>query len=361
MIIQRAFVRETVKTSVAVTVIIIAIFAVTRLVGFLGSAADGNIAVESVFLLLFLKLISYLDIILSLSVYLSVLLVFGRWISEREMTALNTCGIGMAHFLKPGVVLFLITGTVSGAFSLYLGPLASQIGHDIEKNFRNRSDIVGITPGEFSEFRGGDGVYFIGEQDRATDVYSDIFVYSREGRDDGVVAAKTGYKNIDGKTGDDLLVLRDGARYKMSADSDSYSVTAFETYSIRLRRPPAKTWEAPVKALPTFTLLEERRPRASAEFHWRLSKVFMLGVLILLSLSFTSPSYRKGRFMSMLFAFLVYFVYSNMLGAGTALGGKGAFPPHLALWSVNLAFLLLAAWLFHRRSRYLQFLPWKSR
>jgi lipopolysaccharide export LptBFGC system permease protein LptF len=59
----------------------------------------------------------------------------------------------------------------------------------------------------------------------------------------------------------------------------------------------------------------------------------------------------------MLTALLVYFVYSNILGVTVALIRREAIPPHISLWVVNLAFFLLAIYMFRRRSRNQRLIP----
>ncbi|MCY4051188.1 MAG: LPS export ABC transporter permease LptF [Gammaproteobacteria bacterium] len=360
MIIQQAFVRETTNTWVAVTIIIIAIFSVTRLVGFLDSATDGNIPIESVFVLLALKLVSYLDVVLVLSLYLSILLVLGRYISDREMTALYTLGLGLTSFLKPTIVLFMLSGAVVGFFSLYLGPLAGLIGDNIENDFRNRSDIVGISVGEFQQIRGGSWVYFIAEQDADTEIFSDIFLYSSDKRNDEIISARTAYVEIDQTTNDDLLVLKNGSQFRFDADDDSYAITHFETYSVRLRGPDTQSLYIPIKNRSTVSLLQDQKPQTQIELHWRLSKIVMLGILLLIALSFSSPSYRKGRFLSMLFAFLIYFFYSNMLGVATALDNKESFSPQAILWLTHFIFFVGGTFLLYIRHQNIRLMSLKA-
>ena len=75
MIIHRAYIREVLQTCAAVTAILFSIFFVTRLVGFLSAAAEGDIPMNSVFLLLVLKMLTYLDVIVPLVIYISIMLV----------------------------------------------------------------------------------------------------------------------------------------------------------------------------------------------------------------------------------------------------------------------------------------------
>jgi lipopolysaccharide export system permease protein len=357
MIIHRAFIREVLQTCAAVTAILFSIFFVTRLVGFLSAAAEGDIPINSVFLLLALKMITYLDIIVPLVVYISILLVMGRWIRDNELTVISACGIGMGEFIKPIIILFLILGTAVGAFSLYISPLSAEVGQSIEHKYRNRSDATGIIPGVFTETRGGKGVYFVESYDAKTDTFRDVFVYNVGEKDDAVVVAEVAYKTVDEKTNDDFLVLKNGTQYRGDAGDKAYTVVEFETYAVRLKQQISTALRLPVKAIPTFSLLDEPLPRAIAEFHWRFAKIVMLPVLMIFALCFSSITYRKARFPGMLTALLVYFVYSNILGVTVALIRREAIPPHISLWVVNLAFFLLAIYMFRRRSRNQRLIP----
>ena len=86
MILRRALAREVLLTSGAVTVVIFCIFLVVRVLGFLRQAAEGIIPIDSIFLLLFLKVIAYMDVILPLMMFVAILMVLGRWSRENEMT-----------------------------------------------------------------------------------------------------------------------------------------------------------------------------------------------------------------------------------------------------------------------------------
>ncbi|NKB64446.1 MAG: LPS export ABC transporter permease LptF [Gammaproteobacteria bacterium] len=348
LIIHRAFIKEVLQTCTAVTAILFSIFLVTRLVGFLREAAEGDIPINSVFLLLLLKMITYLDILIPLVLFISTLLVMGRWIRDNELTIINACGIGMAEFLKPAMVLFAIVGSVVALFAMYLSPLSAEVGRSMEYEFRTRTDATGITPGVFTETRGGTGVYFVEGYDQDTDTFQNIFVYN--GNDEeGLVVANSGYKTVDVKTNDDFLVLKHGTQYRGSAGSSKYVVMDFETYAVRLRQRAKNNFVLPVKARPTLDLLKEEHHTAIGELHWRISKVIMLPILLIFALSFSSITYRSARFPGMFSALLIYFTYSNVLGLGVALIRKGSVNPHLALWVIHLCFLAVAIYMFRRR------------
>lgn len=359
MIIHRAFIREVLQTCAGVTVILFSIFFVTRLVGFLSQAAEGIISMDSVFILLLLKMITYLDLIVPLVIYVSILLVMGRWIRDNELTVISACGIGMAEFIRPIIVLFVIVGGVVGALSLYISPLSAEVGHTMEFNYKNRSDIAGIVPGLFTETRGGTGVYFVESYDFETDTFRNIFIYNAGENQDDIVIAATGYKTVDEKTNDNFLVLTDGSQYSGTAGNNQYSVLDFESYAIRLKQQPESTIALPVKARSTLSLLNQSGYQRAAigELHWRLSKIIMLPILMLFALCFSSISYRKKRFPGMLTALFVYFFYSNVLALAVALIRRDILHPHFSLWIVHLLFFGVAVYLFKRRSRNQRLLP----
>ena len=346
--IQRAFIKEVLQTCSAVTAILFSIFLVTRLVGFLRAAAEGDIPINSVLLLLVLKMITYLDILIPLVLYISTLLVMGRWIRDNELTVISACGIGMSDFLKPAMALFAVVGTIVALFALYLSPLSAEVGRSLEYEFRTRTDATGITPGVFTQTRGGTGVYFVEDYDKDTDTFRNIFVYNG-GEEEGLVVANSGYKTLDVKTNDDFLVLKNGTQYRGKAGSNNYQVMEFETYAVRLRQRAKQDYVLPVKARPTMGLLSEDHHTAIGELHWRVSKILMLPVLLVFALSFSSITYRSSRFPGMFSALLVYFAYSNVLGLGVAMIRRGAANPHLALWVIHGIFLIIAVYVFSRR------------
>ncbi len=357
MIIHRAFIREVLHTCVAVATILFSIFLVTRLVEFLSSAVQGNIPIDRVFLLLMLKMITSLDIIFPLVIYISILLVMGRWIRDNELTVISASGMSLTAFLRPMLVLFAIIGSIVAAFSLYISPLSEEAFQSIQHQFRNRSEIIGIVTGVFTETRTNTGVYFVGDYDRDNHTYHDIFVYSVAQGDDGVILAASGYKTTDPKTDDDLLVLNDGTQYRGSAGSVDYTVIDFATYGLRLKQQAITSPTLPIGAKPTLSLFSQPNLTTISELHWRFSKIMMLPILMLFALSFSSISYRKNRFPGMLTALLIYFSYFNVLGFVMALVRKAQLPAHVSLWMVHLIFLCLAIYFFQRRSRNLRLLP----
>ncbi len=357
MIIHRAFIREVLHTCGAVSVILLAIFLVARLMGFLRQAVEGDIPANSVLLLLMLKTITYLDILAPLVLYISMLLVLGRWVRDNELTVIRACGIGMKQFLQPALVLFAVVGAVTALCSLYLSPLAAESARAVAHDLRADAEVSGAVPGVFTETRDHARVYFFEGYDPQSGAFRDIFIYDRGETEEGVLVAATGHKTVDEKTNEDFLVLKNGTRYRGTAGAAEYGALAFETYGLRLQTNSPAARKLPLKAMPTWSLLREHNAAAIGELHWRISKVVMLPVLMIFALAFSSITTRKNRFPGMLAALLVYFAYSNSLGFAVAMIRRGEVNPHLTLWVVHLIFLASALYLLHRRNLNLRLLP----
>lgn len=360
MIIHRAFIREVLQTAGAVIVIILSIFLATRAVYFLRQAAEGDIPIGGVTLLVLLKTITYLDIMVPLVVYIAMLMVLGRWVRDNELTVISACGISMGRFIRPTFMLFLGVGSVVALLSLYLSPMSVEISHRKEREYRNRTDVAGLLPGVFTETRSGRGVIFVERYDRDTDTFHDVFVYNGNGEEESVVVAGVGERSFDEAAGSDFLVLKEGTQYRGAIGAAEYGVLDFESYGLRLDRKPGADPALPPKARATRDLLAGDDAATAGQFHWRLSKVAMLPVLMLFALAFSSIHSRGTRFPGMLMALLVYFGYFNSLGFAAALVNRGAAGPYSTLWAIHAGFLALALYLFHRRNRNLPLVPWPA-
>jgi len=357
MIINRAMVAEVLRTSGAVTMVIFSIFLVMRALGFLQQAARGDLPVDSVLILLVLKLIAYFDVILPLMLYIAILMVMGRWSRDNEMAVLSACGVSLFNFLKPLLVLALIMGTIVAAFSFYLTPQANMMGWKLEQEYRNRDEISGVVPGVFMETRRGQGVYFVERYDKEAERYEEVFVYKSSFGKEGVVVSKYAFQRVDELTGDKFLVLTNGTRYEGQPGQPDYRIVDFETYALRIEPKETVPTQGPVKARPTTVIAGDPHPALVSEWHWRISKVVVVPVLALFALTFSFVPPRQNRLPGMIMAFLIYFLYTNLLGFGVAMISKGRLSGEVGLWWIHLGFLLLGAVLFYRRARNLPLVP----
>jgi lipopolysaccharide export system permease protein len=357
VIINRALVGEVLRTSIAVTVVIVSIFMVVRLMSFLQAAADGVVPVDAVLTLVALKMLAYLDVILPLMFYIALLMVLGRWYRDNEMAVLASSGFGITKLLKPLAFLVLLMGILVGTFAFYVTPQALAMGYTIEGEFRQSTEVSGITPGEFMETKKGSAVYFVERLNREENRYENIFIYKSSFQREGVVVSDIGYRTIEEETGEQFLILKNGTRYEGTPGTPSYRVIDFETYALRIETPAQGEIALPIRARPNVDLYTSDDPHFRGEWFWRVAKVFVLPVLAVFGLALSFVDSRRGKATGMVLAFLVYLLYTNLLGYAVALVKKGEVESGMYIWSVHIMFGMLAIYCLYRRNYNLPLFP----
>ena len=350
MILRRALAREVLLTSFAVTAVIFCIFIVVRVLGFLRQAADGIIPVDSIFLLLFLKVIAYMDVILPLMMFVAMLLVLSRWSRENELTIMAASGLGLSHLLRPAAFLILVGTVIVGSFSVVVGPMAVRSVGAIEHELKSRTDIVGVSPGIFMETQAGRAVYFVEKLDKDSGRYEGVFAWGSDAGREGIVLAQTAHRYTDPEKGQVFLVLENGVRYEGAPGDSVYRVINFERYTLRDKSTAASPVRYPLHGWKTTRLWQSGGPHEHKEIAWRLSKIVVLPVLIVFALGFGRLQPRSSRYVSMFGALLVYFTYTNLVTMACARvpnGGGGAI---VALAAVHVVFAAGAVYLFWRRA-----------
>lgn len=357
MIIDRSFITEVLRTALAVTFVVISIFLVLRVMGFLSQAAEGIIPVGGVLNLVALKMVSYLDLMMPLMFYIALIMVLNRWYADHEIAILASAGLGITYFLKPLGLLVFVSTAVVAFFSFYLTPLSIANGYALEQEYRQSNEVSGVITGRFVEAKGGNGVYFVEGYNRSTGNYENVFVYLASFEREGVVVAKTAYRTEDEKTQDHFLVLKNGSRYEGVPGSPDYRVVDFETYALRIEPKVRSKLTYPIRARTNTELRESDDPRMRSEWYWRIAKVFTLPVLALFALALSHVDSRRGKSSGMIMAFLVFLTYSQLLGYTVALIKKGQVSNGVPVLIVHGFYFILACYCLYRRNYNLPMIP----
>lgn len=351
MILRRALTREVLLTSSAVTAVIFSIFLVVRVLGFLRQAAEGVIPVDSIFLLLFLKVIAYMDVLLPLMMFVAMLLVLGRWSRENELTIMAASGFSLWYLARPTAFLILVGTVIVGGFSVVVGPMAVRAVGALEHELKTRTDIIGVSPGVFTETRAGRGVYFIEKLSKETDRYEGVFAWGSNGGQEGVVLAQSAYRRADSEKGSVFLVLENGVRYEGAPGDSVYRVINFERYTLRDRKMASAPVRYPLHGWKTTRLWRSMGPYEQKEIAWRISKVIVLPILMIFALSLGRVEPRSNRYVSMFSALLIYFTYTNLVTMACARVPAGGFSAWVMLGCMHLIFASIAVYLLWCRTR----------
>lgn len=358
MIFQRAAQREFAQTAMAVFVALFAILLTTQLIRLLGKAASGATASEAVVALLGFAALNYLPVLLSLTLFISILLSLSRAYRDSEMSIWFSAGVPLTAWMRPVLKFTIPVVLAIAALALFLSPWAVGKRDAYQKRMDQRDDVARVTPGTFNESSRGDRVFFVESvpDSDGQEQVKNIFVNSMQQGRLGVIAASHGHTEV-AESGDKFIVLTNGRRYENTAGSAEYRVMEFERYAMRIGTQDGTDAERSAKNLATWELIRDPSPINLAELLWRIGVPVsaLLLALLAIPLSFVNP--RAGRTNNLIFALLTFMIYNNLLSVSQAWVAQGRLPFLVGVVGVHGLMALVLVMMFWKRL--LVFSPWR--
>jgi lipopolysaccharide export system permease protein len=350
MIFQRAIRRELRNTVGAVFTTLFTIVITVMLIRILGDAAGGRVASGDVVALLGFAALIYLPVILSLTAFVSVLLVVARSYQDSEMIVWFASGLSLMRWIRPVMAIGIPLVLLTASLSLWLTPWASRLSAEYKETFKNREDISRISPGKFQESASGDRIFFVEGLSSDTRNVENVFVSQSRDKNNSVVVAQVGSINVDAR-GDKLLELRNGHRYDGTPGTPDFQTMDFGRYVIVISGSNREIEDnKSSRVLPTAALIAAPVPSNMAELLWRISLPIMclLQMLLAIPLGFVNP--RRGRTLNLMIALVLAISYLNSLGIVQAAVGQGRLSFGAAWWPLHLAAFLIITLLFFWRN-----------
>lgn len=347
-IFYRSLVREFFMTGALVFSILFGIIVFTQLVRLLGESVSGLLAVDGVMALMGFSALNYLPILLSVSMFLSVLLTLTRSYRDSEMVVWFSSGIGLTRWIRPVMGFAIPVVCVIALLSFVLAPWARLKADEFKSRLDTRDDVSLATPGSFHESKQADRVFFLENVDTQNNRVGNIFVQSVQNSKEGTMVAKEGLQET-APNGDRFLVLLKGARYEGIPGQHDFKIVEFDRYAVRIDAVEAKDTQPDFKSLSTLNLLQNPTLRNMSELQWRLGLPLSALILALLAipLSFVNP--RAGRSLNLLIAIVIYMLYNNMMGVVSSWVWQGKVGVMSGLWGVHGVMLILLALFFYKR------------
>lgn len=354
MIFQRAVRREFTQAAAGVFIALFAILLTTQLIRLLNDAARGQVDPEAVVALLGFAALNYLPVLLSLSLFISVLLTLSRSYRDSEMVVWFSSGLSLTAWMRPVLVFALPLVFAIALLSLFLSPWAVSQSAEFSQKLSSRSDAGQVSPGSFQESSSSERVVFVEAVADDASYVRNVFVSSVQHGRLGVTMAATGHQET-AANGDRFIVLQNGRRYEVDPGSPEFRILEFARYAIRLETKEERGIERTPKNMSTLELVQVDHPEYRAELLWRLGIPLSAVVLALLAipLSFVNP--RAGRSANMLLAIGIYMVYSNLLSISQAWVAQGRISFVIGVIGVHVLMMTLLPLLFYRRIAVLSF------
>lgn len=350
MILFRYIVREILLTLLAVTLILVVIVVSGRLVKYLDSAAAGDLAPDILFSIIFFRLPSFLELIVPLAFFVSVVLALGRLYVDSEITVMSACGMSQRRLLGFALAPAALVALVVAGLSLGLSPYGIDRVQRIFDEADASTGLELLVAGRFRLLNEGNGrVTYVEQVEESSGDMLGVFAADRSTPQEGaprqvVVIAERGRTEIDPNTGESYLVLQKGTRYLGQPGELDFQVMDFATLGQWLeQRHPEEPALRKRDAIATAELLRSSDPVQRATLHWRISLALLVIVSTLIAVAMARTDPRRGRYSKLFPAFLLFMIYLLLLNAAREAMGKQQLPPALGLWWVHGLFALIGA------------------
>jgi lipopolysaccharide export system permease protein len=340
VILDRYIAREIGKPLGVVCAVLIAIFMTYISARFLADAADGVLPPRTVLSLVLLRTVIALEVLLPITLFLSVVRGLGRLHTDAEMIAITAAGVAPLRVVRAVLALALGIGLVVGVLSLAVRPWAYEETYRLRAQAAVEFDVRRLDAGRFYEKQHGDHVVFAERYDSERDQLEGVFVHSEEDGAIKVIFARRAAQRVD-RNGQRSLVAHDGTYYRLSVGEGADRVGTFGRAEIPLAEDKDVALEYRRKSAPTAELARSTGRSDIAELHWRLSLPVATVLLALLAVPLSRTSPRQGRNARFGIAVLVYAAYFNLKSLAKAMVDNGTIAPFPGLLWVDLALALL--------------------
>ncbi|WP_210560145.1 LPS export ABC transporter permease LptF [Psychrosphaera aestuarii] len=342
MIILRYLTAEIFKSQFAVFIVLMSIFMSQTFVRILADATEGKIPGYLVASIIGLRFPQLAAIILPLSVFLGVMLAYGRLYADQEMSVLKACGVSEWYVARVALLFATIMAIIGGSITLYFSPISAEYEYQVRENAAAEGVLSTLTAGRFHKAGKGDSVVFVQEIERRNSEMKKVFVaQANEDGVESVVFAQTG-RLQDLPSGQQDLILSAGHRYNFDENSDLQRLN-FSQYQILMEEQAVERRSRNLAAQSTLELVNSKDVESQAEFQWRLAIPLTIPILALIAVPLSSVNPRQGRFGKILPGLVIFFSYYILLLLAKSALEDGKIPLSVGLWWIHIIGLCTAA------------------
>lgn len=354
VIIFRYLLNEVGRTQLGVFIVLMTIFISQKFVRILGDASDGDIPGQMILTFMGLTIPHLMGIMLPLSLFLGILLAYGRIYADNEMTVFHACGVSEWYVVRVTLVAAVITALITGAFTLYLSPLAAEKEYQVKEQLSKDVGLSVLMPGRFQKTSNDDAVVYIQDMNDDNELQKVFVAQLPKNADKSLEQVNLIYaakgKVFEDENGAQHLVMDMGNRYERNTTTNEFQTMSFASYEMQIQEQKIEERRRKLTAIPTLLLLQNDDHESNAEVQWRLA--FPLSVLILtliaVPLSVVNP--RQGKFAKMFPALMLFLGYYLLLTSARSAMDDQIIAPQVGLWPIHLTALFLG-WMLLLKSR----------
>ena len=360
MIINRYLLREIVGPLAIVLSVLAVLFTSYGAAGFLSDAVNGLMPADLIVQVIGLRTLIALEVLIPISLYLSVVLALGRMYFDSEITALVALGVTPARVMGVVVGLSLCTALAVAGLSLVVRPWAYSRSHELANRASASLDTNNMKAGTFYTSSEGNRTIFIERRAGSAGPAGGVFVQSRlpEGGTRIIYANSVEQMSHTGNAARSKLSMTDAHIYDIGQNGSGNDVVLnVKNLVVQLADAHVEPPEYSSVAASTAQLKVSNAAADTAEWQWRLStswSALLLGMLGV-PLSRTRPRQHKNAKVGI--AILIYAGYYLFYESARTWVQNGVIPPFPGIWiapallALILIFALLQPRLAQLRTR----------
>ena len=295
MILNRYFLKSIFSYTLTISLIFILIIVSSRSIQYLEQASRGEISPEIVFSIVLLRLPEFLELILPLGFFLSIILSISKFRAESEFVIMEQSGFSIARVYYLLTIPALIICTMLVYFSTVLSPSFELRVSNLLEVRTLEERFKSLTPGKFHKLNDEILLFAKGkDKNNLTDVF--LKINDLEVNSNNVIVAKR--VNI---TELEKIFLNFEEGYSFSETKpDQFMSVQFDKLSLVNKS------------------LDNARIRSHSEestkpFIWSISIIFMTVLSMFIAVPISKISPRKGRYSRVLPGLLIFLTYTGLL------------------------------------------------
>ena len=295
------------RTMAVMLGVLVALFASYSASGFLADAVNGLMPADIIAELIALKVVISLEVLIPVSLYIAVVLAFGKLYSDSEFTAMFALGMTPARVMGIVAMLAGSLAVLVAILSLTIRPWAYQRSHELTKRAETLLDVDYMEAGTFYVGDHGNRVIFVEHRAGPKAPADKIFVRTMHEDHPRVMYAQhahEGAKTADNDKPD--VILNDAHVYDFLAEGH-----------------PDDT---------AMTVVVSHAPEDVAELQWRLSTPISMLLLGLLGVPLSRAKPRQSKYAKMGTAILIYSAYYLLCSSARTWVQHGTVRPFPGIW-----------------------------
>lgn len=293
LLYKRYLLKKITSYFVVVLTILICLIWFTRAISFVKFITEKGISITS-FLQLFILILPWLSLlIIPISLFIAILISYGRMNSSNEITILKNSGLTKIQIIKPAIIVACFMSLFCYLISLYLMPMANKNLKLAKKDFQHNYANIMISPGIFESLN--NLTIYVNDRDENNKLFG-VLLYDTYSKESTMTLSAKDGKLIE-ENGSILMLLRDGSLQKYNIKERNSEILYFDEYVVNLSQNNKVTnfnlvWKAAERYLHELIYPEEEETSQEilnsyrVEIHQRLTYPLFSVILTLIACAF---------------------------------------------------------------------------